>query len=118
MGKFVPDAYGVARHAIYVRPDSRIQRPEDLAGVPVAVGLMAGSHYNVPYRLESRLPLADLKIEPVGGFGRRLDALLKGEVEATSLLGREMQVTELERLALLLASVGRAGARVNRRENA
>ena len=48
MGKFVPDAYGVARHAIYVRPGSRIRRPEDLAGVPVAVGLMAGSHYNVP----------------------------------------------------------------------
>ena len=42
MGKFVPDAYGVARHAIFVRPDSRIHRPEDLRGVPVAVGLMAG----------------------------------------------------------------------------
>jgi hypothetical protein len=32
MGKFVPGAYGVARHAIYVPPDSRIRRPEDLAG--------------------------------------------------------------------------------------
>src|SRR5206468_1805238 len=82
MGKFVPDAYGIARHGIYVRPDSPIGRPEDLASVPIAVGLMAGSHYNVPYRLESYLPLVDIKIEPVGGFGRRLDALLKGEVEA------------------------------------
>ena len=71
-------ADGVARHAIYVRPESRIRRPEDLAGVPIAVGLMAGSHYNVPYRLERYLPLAEIKIEPVGGFGRRLDALLKG----------------------------------------
>src|SRR5207248_6475247 len=86
MGKFVPDAYGVARHAIYVRPDSRIHRPEDLRGVPVAVGLMAGSHYNVPYRLEKHLPLEDIKIAPVGGFGRRLEALLNGEVEAASLL--------------------------------
>src|SRR5437660_4696114 len=94
MGKFVPDAYGVARHAIYVRPDSRIRRPEDLAGVPVAVGLMAGSHYNVPYRLESYLPLADIKIEPVGGFGRRLDALLNGEVEAASLLDPQIYMAE------------------------
>jgi len=94
MGKFVPDAYGIARHAIYVRRDSRIRRPEDLAGVPIAVGLMAGSHYNVPYRLEQYLPLADIKIAPVGGFGRRLDALLKGEVEATSLLDPQIYMAE------------------------
>jgi len=94
MGKFVPDAYGVARHAIYVRPDSPIRRPEDLRGVPVAVGLMAGSHYNVPYRLEKYLPLDDIKIAPVGGFGRRLDALLKGEVEAASLLDPQIYMAE------------------------
>lgn len=94
MGKFVPDAYGIARHAIFVRPDSTIRRPEDLRGVPVAVGLMAGSHYNVPYRLERYLPLADIKIAPVGGFGRRLDALLKGEVEAASLLDPQIYMAE------------------------
>ena len=94
MGKFVPDAYGVARHAIYVRPDSRIHRPEDLRGVPVAVGLMAGSHYNVPYRLEKHLPLEDIKIAPVGGFGRRLEALLNGEVEAASLLDPQIYMAE------------------------
>src|SRR5437867_12904727 len=71
MGKFVPDAYGVARHAIYVRPDSRVRLPEDLRGVPIAGGLLAGSHYNVPYRLESYLPLPAIKIEPVGRFGLR-----------------------------------------------
>ena len=94
MGKFVPDAYGIARHAIFVRPESSIHRPEDLGGVPVAVGLMAGSHYNVPYRLERYLPLADIKIAPVGGFGRRLDALLKGEVEAASLLDPQIYMAE------------------------
>ena len=52
LGKFVPDAYGVARWAIYVRPDSPIQQPQDLADVPIAVGMRAGSHFNVPYRLE------------------------------------------------------------------
>jgi hypothetical protein len=103
MGKFVPDAYGVARHAIYVRPDSTIRRPEDLRGVPVAVGLMAGSHYNVPYRLEKYLPLDDIKIAPVGGFGRRLDALLKGEVEGASLLDPQIYMAEELGLRQILA---------------
>ena len=49
MGKFVPDVYGVARHAIFVRPDSPIRRPEDLKDVPIAVAVMAGSHYNVVF---------------------------------------------------------------------
>src|SRR5712671_5791724 len=33
MGKMVPDAYGVSPWAIFVRPDSRIRRPEDLKDV-------------------------------------------------------------------------------------
>lgn len=94
MGKFVRSAYGIARHAIYVRPDSPLWRPEDLKGVPVAVGLMAGSHYNVPYRLEKYLPLDAIKIAPVGGFGRRLEALLNGEVEAASLLDPQIYMAE------------------------
>src|SRR5262245_33968582 len=48
MGKFVPDAYGVSPWAIFVRPDSKIYKPEDLRDVPVSVGLRAGSHFNVP----------------------------------------------------------------------
>jgi NitT/TauT family transport system substrate-binding protein len=103
MGKFVPDAYGIARHAIFVRADSRIHAPEDLRGVPVAVGLMAGSHYNVPYRLERHLPLDDIKIAPVGGFGRRLQALLDGEVEAASLLDPQIYMAEELGLRQVLA---------------
>jgi NitT/TauT family transport system substrate-binding protein len=94
MGRFVPDAYGIARHAIFVRPDSSIRCPEDLGGVPIAVGLMAGSHYNVPYRLEQYLPMDRITIAPVGGFGRRLQALLEGEVEAASLLDPQIYMAE------------------------
>jgi len=86
MGKMVPDAYGVSPWAIFVRPDSNIRRPEDLKDVPVSVGLRAGSHFNVPYRLEKYLPLANIKVTNTGGFGARLKALLEGEVEAASLL--------------------------------
>jgi len=121
MGKFVPDAYGVARHAIYVRPDSPIARPEDLRGVPVAVGLMAGSHYNVPYRLEKHLPLwtkcipqefADRpwRVEAWGAgerfvFAPYPSAKLEEVMAAIHRwgMGREMHVTEFDRLALSLA---------------
>jgi NitT/TauT family transport system substrate-binding protein len=104
MGKFVPDVYGVARWAIYVRPDSRIQRPEDLANVPIAVGLRAGSHFNVPYRLEPYLPLDQIKTINVGGHGARLTALLEGEVEATSLLDPQISMADQLGLRCVMAN--------------
>jgi hypothetical protein len=94
MGRFVADAYGVSPWAIFVRPGSTIERPEDLADVPVAVGLRAGSHFNVPYRLEAYLPLARIKTVNVGGFGARLQALIAGEVEAASLLPPQIAMAE------------------------
>lgn len=94
LGKFVPDAYGVARWAIYVRPESAIRRPEELTDVPIAVGMRAGSHFNVPYRLEAYLPLERIKTVNVGGFGARLTALLNGDVEATSLLDPQISMAD------------------------
>src|SRR4051812_40643525 len=86
MGRFVGDCYGVSPWGIFVRPESKIRRPEDLADVPVSVGMRAGSHFNVPFRLEKYLPLEKIKTVNTGGFGARLKALLDGEVEAASLL--------------------------------
>jgi hypothetical protein len=86
MGRFVPDCYGISPWAIFVRPESKIRRPEDLKDVPVSVGLRAGSHFNVPFRLEKYLPLENIKVVNSGGFGARLKALLDKEVEAASLL--------------------------------
>jgi NitT/TauT family transport system substrate-binding protein len=86
MGLIIPDCYGVSPWAIFVRPDSKIRRPEDLKDVPVSVGMRAGSHFNVPFRLEKYLPLENIKTVNTGGFGARLLALLNGEVEAASLL--------------------------------
>ncbi len=94
MGRVVADAYGVSPWAIFVRPDSRIHKPEDLADVPVAVGMRAGSHFNVPYRLERHLPLEHIKTVNIGGFGARLKALLDGEVEAASLLPPQIDMAE------------------------
>jgi NitT/TauT family transport system substrate-binding protein len=104
LGKFVPDAYGVARWAIYVRRDSRITHPTDLADVPVGVGMRAGSHFNVPYRLEPYLPLAQIKTVNIGGFGARLQALLDGEVEAASLLDPQISMADQLGLRRILSN--------------
>ncbi len=94
MGRFVADAYGVSPWAIFVRPDSRIKTPQDLKDVPISVGMRAGSHFNVPYRLEKYLPLENIKAVNTGGFGARLKALLDGEVEAASLLPPQIAMAE------------------------
>ena len=94
MGRFVAEAYGVSPWAIFVRPDSRIHQPRDLKDVPIAVGMRAGSHFNVPYRLEKFLALENIKTVNTGGFGARLKALLDGEVEAASLLPPQIAMAE------------------------
>ena len=94
MGKFVAEAYGNSPWAIFVRPDSKIREPKDLKDVPISVGMRAGSHFNVPYRLEKYLPLANIKTVNTGGFGARLKALLDGEVEAASLLPPQIAMAE------------------------
>ena len=94
MGKFVAEAYGDSPWAIFVRPDSKIREPKDLKDVPISVGMRAGSHFNVPYRLEKYLPLENIKTVNTGGFGARLKALLDGEVEAASLLPPQIAMAE------------------------
>jgi NitT/TauT family transport system substrate-binding protein len=94
MGRAVTEGYGESPWAIFVRPDSPIRAPQDLRNVPVAVGMRAGSHFNVPYRLEKYLPLAEIKIVNTGGFGARLRALLDGGVEAASLLPPQIAMAE------------------------
>ena len=94
MGSVVADAYGDSPWAIFVRPDSKIRKPEDLKDIPISVGMRAGSHFNVPYRLEKYLPLENIKVVNTGGFGARLKALLDGEVEAASLLPPQIAMAE------------------------
>jgi len=94
MGKFSADAYGVARHAIFVRPNSKIHKPEDLANVEIGVALRAGSHFSVPLSLEKYLPLDQIKPKNVGGHGTRLAVLLSGEVEASNILDPEISMAE------------------------
>ncbi len=103
MGRAVTEGYGESPWAIFVRPDSTIRKPQDLRNVPVAVGMRAGSHFNVPYRLEKYLPLDEIKTVNTGGFGARLKALLDGEVEAASLLPPQIAMAEQLGLRKIIA---------------
>jgi hypothetical protein len=101
MGKFVSDLYGVARFAIFAAPGSKLTRLGELAGVAVGVGLMAGSHFTTLRTLEGVLPRDQIKIDNIGGPGRRLLALLGGEVEVANLLDPEITIAEEKGLRML-----------------
>jgi hypothetical protein len=103
MGKFVSDLYGVARFGIFAGPRSKITRLAELAGVPVGVGLMAGSHFTTLQTLEQVLPRDHVKIDNIGGPGRRLIALLAGEVEVANLLDPEITIAGEKGLTKLAA---------------
>jgi NitT/TauT family transport system substrate-binding protein len=94
MGSIVAECYGISPWAIFVRPDSHIRKPEDLRDVSIAVGMRAGSHFNVPYRLEKYIPLEHIKTINIGGFGARLKALFEGEVDAASLLPPQIDMAK------------------------
>ena len=47
MGRFVGDCYGVSPWGIFVRPDSKIRRPEDLKNVEISVDAPSGTHQSV-----------------------------------------------------------------------
>jgi len=103
MGKFVPDLYGVARFVIFARAESGLRRLSDLRDVPVGVGLMAGSHFTTLRTLEGVLSKAHIRLENVGGPGRRLLALRDGEVAAATLLDPEIPIAAAEGFVPLAA---------------
>jgi NitT/TauT family transport system substrate-binding protein len=102
MGRVVPDLYSVGRYAIFVSPDSRIERLYELRDVPVGIGQMAGSHFTTLKTLGEVLPKEHIKTVHTGGPGQRLVALQEGEVQAANLLDPEIPIAEargLRRLA-------------------
>lgn len=101
VGKWVPDLYGIGRFAIVAAPGSRIRRVHELRGVPVGVGLWAGSHFTTLATLEQVLPKDQITVVHTGGPGRRLTALLDGEIEAATLLDPEIPIAEAKGLTTI-----------------
>jgi ABC-type nitrate/sulfonate/bicarbonate transport system substrate-binding protein len=85
-GKLYADAYSVAPAAVFVPPESDIQRPEDLKGVPISVGYQSGSHYSTIQALEQYMDAKDIKLSFAEGilFGR-MENLIDRKAPAAAL---------------------------------
>src|SRR5262249_8470280 len=85
-GKLWADVYSVAPSGIFVPKDSAVQRPEDLAGVPISVGYQSGSHYASVQSLEQYLNPEQINLSfSEGMLFKRLDNLLEGKSQASTL---------------------------------
>jgi NitT/TauT family transport system substrate-binding protein len=101
MGRFVRDLYTVGRYAIFVAPGSDVEMLCDLRDRPVGIGEMAGSHFTSLQTLAQVLPRERINLVHTGGPGRRLLALLDGEIEAANLLDPEIPIAEAKCLRKL-----------------
>lgn len=98
MGRLVPDLYTVSRFALFTKPGSKVQRLVDLRDIPIGIGEMAGSHFTTLSVLEQIMPKEHIRLVHTGGPGERLLALLRGEIEAATLLDPEIPIAEAKGL--------------------
>jgi hypothetical protein len=85
-GKLYADAYSVSPAAVFVAPDSPIQNPGDLAGVPISVGYQSGSHYSTIQALEQYMKLEEIQLSFKDGLlFKRMELLIDGKVPAAAL---------------------------------
>lgn len=83
-GRMWGHCYSILPSGIYVREDSPIRGPEDLADADIAVGYHSGSHFSTIQALEAFLDPGQIKLTFIGMPYDRVDALLTGAVPATA----------------------------------
>ncbi|QPP07438.1 hypothetical protein G4Z16_14785 [Streptomyces bathyalis] len=93
-GRMWGDAYSVSPAGIFVSPDSPYTRPEDLAGVHVAVSYHSGSHYSAIQALEPFLRRDEIELSYSGLPYDRVRLLMRGEVAAANVFGAQYYVLE------------------------
>lgn len=81
-------------YAVFVRADSDIRSPGDLAGVPVGVNRRTGQEYTAIRALEEHMDAADVELAHHGMPTDRLRALRDGDVEAVTLLEPQSTLAE------------------------
>jgi NitT/TauT family transport system substrate-binding protein len=93
-GKMWGRAYSVSPSGIFVAPDSSVNKPEDLANVPITVGYHSGSHFSTLQGLERFLKRDEIKLHFGGLLLDRLALLVDRQVSAVSLFGAPFYVAE------------------------
>ena len=108
-GRMWGHAYSVLPCGIYVRPESEVRRPADLAGVEVGVGYHSGSHFSAIQALEAVVAPDDVALRFIGQPYDRVDALLSGDVPAANVWGAATYVVEQQGCRKVLDSTFMAG---------
>jgi NitT/TauT family transport system substrate-binding protein len=93
-GRMWAHAYSWTISGIYVPWDSPIEQPEQLAGVPVAVGKRSGSHFSTVLSMEKYMAVDDINVQFVGLPNIRLALALDGKLAAVNGLGAPCYVLE------------------------
>jgi NitT/TauT family transport system substrate-binding protein len=81
-------------YSVFVRPDSDIHSPEDLAGVPVGVNRRTGQEYTAIKALEDHMDSDAVELSHQGMPTDRLRALRDGDVDAVMLLEPQSTLAE------------------------
>jgi len=76
----------VVCQGIYVRPDSPVNAPIQMANTPVGVQFHQGSHYATIAMLEGFVPRPEIKVVQAGQVGQRYELLARGEIDAATLM--------------------------------
>ena len=85
----------VAYSAMVVAPDSPVYTPQQLANKTIGVPFYFGTHYIALHMLEGFIPRDMIKLcSAPNGSRYRLDALLNGEVDATTLTEPHVTLAE------------------------
>jgi len=112
--KLFADAYSVAPSGIFVRADSPIKTPADLAGVPISVGFQSGSHYATIQALESYMPAEEIKLSyDEGMLFSRMEAFFEGRAQAATLFGGPYYFAEQLGYRKIIDTTFMIGAMVN-----
>jgi NitT/TauT family transport system substrate-binding protein len=85
----------IAYSAIVVAPDSPVYTPQQLANKVIGVPFYFGTHYIALHLLQGFLPRDMIKLcRAPNGSRYRLDALMRGEVDATTLTEPHITLAE------------------------
>jgi NitT/TauT family transport system substrate-binding protein len=85
----------IAYSALMVAPNSPVFTPQQLANKTIAVPFYFGTHYIALHMLEGFLPREMIKLcKAPNGSRYRLEALMKGEVDATTLTEPHVSLAE------------------------
>jgi hypothetical protein len=84
--------YSVAPAGVFVRADSELRTPDDLAGVPISVGYQSGSHYATIQALEQYLPPDRIALNFADGMlFSRMEKFIEGRSPACTLFSGDLR---------------------------